>query len=73
MKYLSRQQFLSSTYFPVVSLRQLERQMLRERERSAEMLKTQEEHLQLEMCRVKSQLKEAERDRNLLMVGSQSK
>ena len=41
---------------------------MRERERSAEILKTQEEELRLEIERLRSQLRGAEKDRNLLMV-----
>ncbi|XP_022104886.1 coiled-coil alpha-helical rod protein 1-like [Acanthaster planci] len=52
----------------VVSLRQQERQMTRERERAAQMMQTQEEHFQLEIDRVTSQLREADKDRNLLMA-----
>ncbi|XP_033643565.1 coiled-coil alpha-helical rod protein 1-like isoform X1 [Asterias rubens] len=52
----------------VVSLRHLERQVVRERERSAEILKTQEEELRLEIERLRSQLRGAEKDCNLLMA-----
>ncbi|XP_072017147.1 coiled-coil alpha-helical rod protein 1-like [Amphiura filiformis] len=52
----------------VVSLRQLERQHAREKDRSAEMLKIQEEQSKLDIGRLTNQLKDVERDKNLLMA-----
>ncbi|XP_071480509.1 coiled-coil alpha-helical rod protein 1-like [Diadema antillarum] len=52
----------------VVSLRQLERQSARERERSKEALASQEEYLTRETFKLQTKLSEVEADRNLLMV-----
>nr|XP_005998190.2 PREDICTED: coiled-coil alpha-helical rod protein 1-like [Latimeria chalumnae] len=52
----------------VVALRQAERQASRDKERSQQMLKLQEEAKHLETQRLNKQLQELERDKNLLMV-----
>nr|XP_054769398.1 coiled-coil alpha-helical rod protein 1-like [Lytechinus pictus] len=52
----------------VVSLRQLERRHAREKERSSEVLTSQEDYLTKEISKLKTRLTEAEADRNMLMV-----
>ncbi|XP_077986701.1 coiled-coil alpha-helical rod protein 1-like [Glandiceps talaboti] len=52
----------------VVSLRQMERQLAREKERSNERLKTQEDVFQKQLSKLQSHLKDIEKDRNLLMA-----
>ena len=54
----------------VVSLRQLERQCTREKERAAEHLNTVEEHYQRQIDKLQEQLKSVEKERNLMMVSS---
>ena len=60
--------YVFALFITVVSLRQLERQHGREKERSGEVIALQEEQSRLEVGRLTRQLKDSERDRNLLMV-----
>lgn len=52
----------------VVSLRQLERQMTREKERFAEQFSTIEEHYKRQVGLIQEQLKSVEKERNLMMA-----
>ncbi|XP_013420329.1 coiled-coil alpha-helical rod protein 1 isoform X2 [Lingula anatina] len=52
----------------VVSLRQQERQMSRERQRAADQVKGLEDHYKVQLDKLHHQLKTAERDKNLLMA-----
>ncbi|XP_077867904.1 coiled-coil alpha-helical rod protein 1-like [Saccoglossus kowalevskii] len=52
----------------VVSLRQMERQLVREKERHAEKLKTEEEIFQKQLDKVQNQLREVETERNIVMT-----
>lgn len=52
----------------VVALRQAERQTVRDKERSQDMMRLQEEKHQHETQRLSQQLRELERDRNLMMA-----
>ena len=53
---------------PVVTLRQLERQMARDKDRAAENLKASEDQYQQQVARLQQHAKAVEKERNLLMV-----
>ena len=55
-------------YFTVVSLRQLERQTVREKERVSEHLKTVEQHYNRQIEGLQQKLRAVESERNLMMV-----
>lgn len=55
-------------FISVVAVRQLERQMTREKERSSEHLSTVEEHFKRQLDLLQGQLKAVEKERNLMMV-----
>ena len=55
-------------FYSVVSLRQLERQMDRERAKQAEKIQSSESQYQQHMVKLQQQLQAVERERNLCMV-----
>ena len=54
--------------FPVVSLRQMERQMIRDKQRHADIKTSLEDHYKQQIANIESRLHTADTDRNLLMV-----
>ncbi|XP_070581825.1 coiled-coil alpha-helical rod protein 1-like isoform X2 [Ptychodera flava] len=52
----------------VVSMRQIERQLVRQKERHNEKIKSQEEMFQKQLDKLQRQLRESDKDRNLLMA-----